>query len=65
MDRHSASLTTEQIAIVLWEDRIYDRTMKNYVSTVNAFKGEYMTNYSWAEFTTGRYMQMHGKEKNE
>ena len=104
MDRHGASLTTEQISLVLWEDRVYDRTMKNYVSTilaslrntlkmaeienvliksrnhlsididkikcdaydyekwdavaVNSFKGEYMVNYSWAEFTTGKYEQM-------
>lgn len=104
VDRHGASLTTEQISLVLWEDRVYDRTMKNYVSTilaslrntlkmaeienvliksrnhlsididkikcdaydyekwdavaVNSFKGEYMVNYSWAEFTTGKYEQM-------
>lgn len=110
VDRHGASLTTEQIASVLWEDRPYDRTMKNYVSTilvslrnalkaagiediliksrnhlsidtdkincdaydyergdtaaVKAFKGEYMTNYSWAEFTTGKYVQMHELHKN-
>lgn len=25
---------------------------------VNSFHGEYMLNYSWAEFTTGRYSQM-------
>lgn len=34
VDRHGASVTTEQIATVLWEDRPYDRTMKNYVSTI-------------------------------
>lgn len=107
VDRHGASLTTEQIASVLWEDRPYDRTMKNYVSTIlaslrstlkavgaediiiksrnhlsvntekikcdaydyekcdaiaiNSFKGEYMANYSWAEFTTGKYEQMQKK----
>ena len=101
IDRHGCSVTTEQIAVVLWEDRPYDRTLKNYVSTllgslrntlrkvgkediliktrnhlsvdpdkikcdaydyekgdltaVNTFHGEYMTNYSWAEFKTGIY----------
>jgi hypothetical protein len=25
---------------------------------VNSFKGEYMSNYSWAEFTTGNYVRM-------
>ena len=25
---------------------------------VNSFHGEYMVNYSWAEFTTGRYIHM-------
>lgn len=34
VDRHGASVTTEQIAAVLWEDRPYDRTVKNYVSTI-------------------------------
>lgn len=104
VDRHGSSVTTEQIAGVLWEDRPYDRTLKNYVSTifasmkntlksagiddiiiksrnhlaidpnkikcdaydfekwdtaaVNSFKGEYMVNYSWAEFTTGKYVRM-------
>lgn len=109
VDRHGASLTTEQIALALWPDKNYNRTMKNYVSTilsslrntlreagveeiliksrnhlaidvnkiqcdayafekcdavaVNSFKGEYMTNYSWAEFTTGNYVRMQ-KEYN-
>lgn len=104
IDRHGASVTTEQIALVLWEDRPYDRTLKNYVSTilgslrntlrevgrediliktrnhlsidpekikcdaydyekgnmaaVNSFHGEYMVNYSWAEFKTGTYIRM-------
>ena len=89
---------------MLWEDRPYDRTLKNYVSTilgtlrnalreigmediliktrnhlsvdpekikcdaydyekgdlsaVNSFHGEYMVNYSWAEFKTGAYIRM-------
>lgn len=109
VDRHGASLTTEQIALALWPEKNYNRTMKNYVGTilsslrstlreagiediliksrnhlaidvnkiqcdaydfekwdavaVNAFKGEYMTNYSWAEFTNGNYVRMQ-KEYN-
>ena len=104
VDRAGASVTTEQLAVVLWEDRVYDRTLKNYVSTVlgslrktlrkvgkediliksrnhlsvnpdkikcdaydyekgimsavNSFRGEYMVNYSWAEFKTGTYVTM-------
>ena len=104
VDRSGASVTTEQLAVVLWEDRAYDRTLKNYVSTilgslrktlrkvgkediliksrnhlsvnpekircdaydyekgimsaVNSFRGEYMVNYSWAEFKTGVYVTM-------
>ena len=104
IDRAGASVTTEQLAVVLWEDRAYDRTLKNYVSTilgslkktlhqvgkddiliktrnhlsiipekikcdaydyekgivsaVNSFRGEYMVNYSWAEFKTGTYVTM-------
>ena len=34
VDRAGASVTTEQLAVVLWEDRPYDRTLKNYVSTI-------------------------------
>lgn len=104
VDRSGASVTTEQLAVVLWEDRAYDRTLKNYVSTVlgslrktlrkvgkediliktrnhlsvnpekikcdaydyekgvnsaiNSFRGEYMVNYSWAEYKTGSYVSM-------
>lgn len=104
VDRSGASVTTEQLAVVLWEDRAYDRTLKNYVSTVlgslrktlrkvgkediliktrnhlsvnpekikcdaydyekgvnsaiNSFRGEYMVNYSWAEYKTGSYVAM-------
>lgn len=107
IDRHGASITTEQIAAVLWEDRSYDRTLKNYVATVYAslrntlravgaeniliktrnhlsiapdrircdayeferqeaghvFCGAYMTDYAWAEFTTGRYISMENERK--
>ena len=104
VDRSGASVTTEQLAVVLWEDRAYGRTLKNYVSTVlgslrktlrkvgkediliktrnhlsvnpekikcdaydyekgvnsaiNSFRGEYMVNYSWAEYKTGSYVSM-------
>lgn len=104
VDRHGATVTTKQVASVLWENRPYDRTLKNYVSTVvrtlkkaliaagaedilmkthnhlavdvtkfqcdaydyekgdaaamDSFRGEYMANYSWAEYTTGRYVFM-------
>jgi two-component SAPR family response regulator len=109
VDRSGASVTTEQLAVVLWEDRTYDRTLKNYVSTVlgslrktlrsvgkediliktrnhlsvnpdkvrcdaydyekgimsavNSFRGEYMVNYSWAEFKTGVYVSMEQDQK--
>ena len=109
VDRHGAAVTTQQIALVLWEDRPYDKKLKNYVATVvkslkstlsaagvedlliktynhlsidvakfkcdaydyekydtaarNAFRGEYMINYSWAEFTGGRYIQMELEDK--
>ena len=104
VDRHGASVTTEQIAAALWEDKNYDKGLKNQASVVvsslrkslravgiediliktwkhlaldttkvkcdaydfekwdasavNAFHGEYMAGYSWAEFSTGRYTQM-------
>ena len=104
IDRAGSSVTTEQLAVALWEDRVYDKTLKNYISTilgslrktlrqvgkedilvkthnhlsvdpnkikcdaydyekgvasaVNSFRGEYMVNYSWAEFKTGTYVSM-------
>ena len=109
VDRGGASVTTEQLAVILWEDRAYDTTLKNYVSTVlgslkktlkkigredilvksrnhlsvnpdkikcdaydyengvmsavNSFRGEYMVNYSWAEFKTGTYVAMEQRRK--
>ena len=109
VDRAGATVTTEQMAVVLWEDRPYDKTLKNYVSTVlgslrrtlhkvgkediliktrnhlslnpekikcdaydyekgvmsavNSFRGEYMVNYSWAEFKTGTYVTMEHNRK--
>lgn len=102
IDRHGAAMTTEQIAVTLWEDAVYDREMKNIVTAITAslrstlreagvedvlvktwnhlaidinkikcdayefekgnpiainyFHGEYMSNYSWAEFSTGKYV---------
>jgi hypothetical protein len=31
---------------------------KGIVSAINSFRGEYMSNYSWAEFKTGIYVAM-------
>lgn len=108
VDCHGAAVTTKQIASVLWEDRPYDRNMKNYVATVvkalksalrdvgaqdilikthnqlsvdigkfqcdaydyetgdaaaiNAFRGEYMIEYSWAEIANAKYIRM-GQER--
>ncbi len=99
VDRQGASVTTAEIAAVIWEDKEYDRSMQkqtqNMISfmmkslqeagvqdvivkgwnslavdrakltcdyynllnsdakAVNAYCGEYMSNYSWAELTTG------------
>ena len=109
IDRAGSSVTTEQLAVALWEDRVYDNTLKNYISTIlgslrktlrqvgkediliktrnqlsvntekikcdaydyekgivsaiNSFRGEYMVNYSWAEFKTGIYVAMEQKRR--
>ena len=34
---------------------------KGIVSAINSFRGEYMVNYSWAEFKTGKYVAMEQK----
>ena len=111
VDRHGASVTTEQIAAILWEDEPYDRKLKNRTTTiisslrstlreagiedilvkswnhlaldvskircdaydyehwdavaVNSFHGEYMVNYSWAEFTAGKYTEMENAVKTQ
>jgi len=90
--------------MVLWEDELYDRKVKNKTTTIisslrstlrehgiediliktwnnlaldvnkvkcdaydfeqgdlvaiNSFRGEYMSNYSWAEFTAGHYTSL-------
>ncbi|MGN1419300.1 MAG: response regulator [Acutalibacteraceae bacterium] len=110
VDRHGSSVTTEQIAGVLWENAVYDRKTKNMVTAitaslkktlknagiddiliktwnhlaldiskikcdaydfenwdavaVNSFHGEYMVNYSWAEFTTGEYVKIQQKKND-
>ena len=103
VDRHGSTVTTAQIATVLWEEA-YDRKLKNKTTAIisslrntlkaagiesiliktwnnlaldvskvkcdaydfekgdllaiNSFHGEYMANYSWAEFTTGYYVML-------
>jgi len=99
IDRKGSSVTTAELASILWEERDYNRSLQNQtqviissmmktlkengitdivikkhnqiaidqtkikcdyfdflnwdVSAVNAYTGEYMTNYSWAEMTAG------------
>lgn len=99
VDRKGAGVSSAEIAAVLWEDKVYTRSLKNQVQTIvgsmmealksygvddiiikrwnslsidttkitcdyykflerdaayiNRFAGEYMSNYSWSEFTTG------------
>ena len=101
IDRHGSTVTTKEIAMVLYEDAEYDQKTKNIVTkivsslrntlkkagiddilvktwnhlaidvskikcdaydfeagdvtAINSFHGEYMKDYSWAEFTTGDY----------
>lgn len=110
VDRHGSPVTTEQIAIVLWED-VYDRKLKNKTTAVisslrstlkdagigsilvkswnhialdvskvkcdaydfekgdlnaiNAFRGEYISNYSWAEVTTGYYVRLNERRSKD
>ena len=108
IDRKGSSVTTAEIASILWEEREYNRSLQNQtqvilscmmktlkengisdivikkrnqiaidkskikcdyfeffngdVSAVNAYTGEYMTNYSWAEMTAGElYMKSRKK----
>lgn len=104
VDRHGSPVTTEQIAMILWENETYDRKLKNMTTSIisslrntlreagiediliktwnnlaldvskvtcdaydfekgdlvaiNSFHGEYMVNYSWAEFTAGHYTML-------
>lgn len=111
VDRHGSSVTNEQLACILWEDRNYDQKTRNITTTVissmkktlqeygienilikswghlsvditkfqcdaydfekwdavavNSFHGEYMVNYSWAEFTTGKYSMLEHQKRNK
>ena len=97
IDRKGSSITTAELASILWEEREYDRSLQNQTqviisclmrtlkdndlsdiiikkrnqmavdkskikcdyydflnldaAAVNAYQGEYMSNYSWAEMT--------------
>ncbi len=99
VDRKGAGSTSAELAGILWEDKEYNRSLKNQIQTIisdmmkklksvnaeniiikkwndisidmdkvdcdyynflkgdisaiNSYTGEYMANYSWAEFTTG------------
>ena len=110
VDRHGSPVTTEQIAMILWENEVYDRKLKNKTTVIvsalrntlrengiediliktwnnialdinkvqcdaydfekgdliaiNSFKGEYMVNYSWAEFTVGHYTMLDERRKH-
>ena len=105
IDRQGAGITNAEIASILYEDKGYNRSVKNQVQTVisglltdlrnegiedmiirqwnhiavdtsrfqcdyydflnkkksavNKFAGEYMSNYSWAEWTTGYLIDNH------
>lgn len=98
VDRKGSGVNTAEISSILWEDKVYDRSLRsqtqtvisqmirtlkeagiadcvikkwNYlaidperldcdyynflagdVAAINSYTGEYMSNYSWAEFTT-------------
>ena len=110
VDRRGASVTTAEIAGILFEDREYDRNLKSqtnvimnslkadlkkegiedlYLKTwnhlaldvskiqcdaydfmkgdplaVNSYNGEYMANYSWAEFSKGVF-EKHGSNSGD
>lgn len=99
VDRKGASVSKKELAAILWEDEIYNRSKqmqlqkllaqmkraleeagvgdiiiqsrgyyaldiskvscdyydyeKSYAAAVNSYRGEYMTNYEWGEFTAG------------
>lgn len=98
VDKKGTGVNTAEVSSVLWEDKVYDRSLRNQTQTVisqmmkslkesgvedcvikkwnylaivperidcdyydflsgdvgaiNSYTGEYMSNYSWAEFTT-------------
>lgn len=111
VDRRGAGVTNAEIASILYEDKEYNRSIKNQVQTVITqmlealrtcgvddiiikpwnsisidiskvqcdyydflerekratviFTGEYMVNYSWAEYTNGYLMQLQRRDENE
>lgn len=98
VDKKGTGVNTAEVSSILWEDKVYDRSLRNQtqtvisqmmkslkengvedcvikkwnylaivperincdyydflsgdVGTINSYTGEYMSNYSWAEFTT-------------
>lgn len=110
IDRKGAGTSSAEIASTIWEDKPYDRSLKNQIQTVisdmmktlksvhaeeiiikkwnsisvdaskfecdyynflkgdidaiNFYTGEYMSNYSWAEFTTGFLQNITNKMEN-
>lgn len=109
VDKKGTGVNTAEISSVLWEDKAYDRSLRNQTQTVisqmmrnlkeagiencvikkwnylaidperidcdyynflagdvraiNSYTGEYMSNYSWAEFTTAYLDDMLLKER--
>lgn len=103
VDRKGAMVALRELAAILWEDKLYDRTTQNNIhqiifsmmqtlkeegiqdiiikhhkeiginvnmvdcdyyrflnkdsQIINTFTGEYMSNYSWAEFTVGELIR--------
>lgn len=103
VDRRGAAVSITELASMLWEDREYDKSLRNQIHTfisdmiatlraagaagvvvkqrnsvavnvdaiecdyyryfdgdpqaVKSFNGEYMTNYSWAEYTTAQLVR--------
>ena len=51
--------------LAIWRDRVdcdYYRMLDGDMQVTNAFRGEYMNQYSWAEITTGKLL-FHSKQK--
>lgn len=64
---HTYILTPENILIKTWNNLALDVNKvkcdaydfeKGDLVAINSFRGEYMANYSWAEFTTGHYTML-------
>ncbi len=60
VDREGGLCTSDEIGGVLWEDEKdlldcdYYRMLEGDVAAINSFKGDYMIDYSWAEYTAGK-----------